>query len=81
MDMKPQHCPVFLHLAWLDTKNSVVYVLLEYLFNNAETYQVGSEGYRKLRRLLRNNRLDSHADQIRYTAIGKQGRKWHRQAK
>ena len=29
MEMKPQHFLILLHLAWLDTTNFVLYVLLE----------------------------------------------------
>ena len=55
-------------------KFHAVYFIRKDQFNVAETYWVGTEGYRKLRRLLRHSRLNRHVDQTRYTAIGKHSR-------
>ena len=43
----------------------------EYRSNVAYTYQAGTQGYRRLRKLLGHSYLDGHVEQIGNHAIGK----------
>ena len=82
LQIKPQCCLIILNLPWLDTTNSMVYVLLESIdLMLLKLTRVGIKGHRKLRMVLRHSRLDRHVHQTKDTAIGKYSRLVHRQAK